>query len=79
MVSLKLMMHYECIRNVSDLLINLKEIVLCCEKDVLVHQTITHFAGISSVIAGKFLLTVIFRESTNNFDLLLYNEKSVEV
>ena len=45
MVSLKLVMHYECIRNVSDLLINLKEIAMCCERDVLVHQTITHFAG----------------------------------
>ena len=63
-------MHFKCIRNVSDLFVNLKE--LCSERGVLIHQIITFLQGDSLLLQGGGLLTVIFRESANNIDLLLH-------
>ena len=36
-------MHFECIRNVSGLFVNLKESGMCSNRGLLVHQTITPF------------------------------------
>ena len=52
-------------KELSDLLVNLKEIAMCSEKGVLVHQTITPFCR---EILCCSIFMVIFRESANNID-----------
>ena len=71
-----LVMHFECIRNVSDHFVKLKETAMCFERGVIVHKTITHFCRRDYLLLhGDSRFTVIFNELVNTFDFLLYSKK----